>query len=205
MLIWGDPVLKQFASGIGATALEEEALPEILRAAILEEGPEILYLFGHGNVSVFTCQSCLFFFLSDGLNLDLVAGRYVHLLSCLTAQDLGNKIIQSGAKGYFGYWDEFVTVAKASPGSGRFVNAAFYGDIEIEIAFLEGMTELKAIYDRAVARFNEEIAYWQENWSRESCDGSRIQEYEAQTLIAILIHDRDALRYYPAAAAQAAL
>jgi hypothetical protein len=205
MLIWGDPVLKQFAQGIGATALKEEALPEILRAAILEQGPEILYLFGHGNTTVYTCQRCLYFFLSSGANLDLVANKYVHLLSCLTAQDLGNKIIQAGAKGYFGYWDEFVTVAKARPGSGRFVNATFLCDIEIEIALQEGPRDLKVIYDRAVARYNAEIAYWQENWSRERCDGARIQEYEAQTLIAILIHDRDALRYYAPATAQAAL
>lgn len=196
-LIWGAAVLKQFASGIKAAVLEEEAIPENIRNTILEQTPEVLYLYGHGGSAVYTCQRCLIFFLSQGFNLDLVNNRYVHLLSCLTAQDLGNKIIEAGAKGYFGYWDEFFCIAKAKPGSGRFVEAPFYGDIEIEVALLMGERDLKAIYDRSVARYNSEIAYWQEHWMEESCDGSRISEYEAQMLITLLVHNRDALRYYP--------
>lgn len=196
-LIWGAAVLKEFASGIKATTLEEEAIPDNLRNTIVEQSPEILYLYGHGNTTVYTCQKCLIFFLSGGLNLDLVSGKYVHLLSCLTAQDLGTKIIDAGAKGYFGYWDEFLCVAKARPGSGRFVEAPFYGDIEIEVALLEGQRTLKTIYDRSVARHNNEIDYWQHNWSGESCDGARISEYEAQMLITVIIHNRDTLRYYP--------
>lgn len=198
-LIWGAYVLKTFANGIRANTIEAEAIPDNLRSVILDQSPEILYLFGHGNASVYTCQRCLIFFLSQGLNLDLVKNRYVHLLSCLTAKDLGNEIVNAGAKGYFGYWDEFLCVAKVAPGSGRFVEAAFYGDIEIEVAFLEGKRDLKVIYDRAVARHNSEIDYWQEHWSEESCNGSRISEFEAQMLITVLVHNRDALRYYPAA------
>lgn len=197
-LIWGAAVLQAFADSIGADRIEAQALPAILRQAILGQSPGIIYLYGHGNPTVYTCEDCLVFFLSDGLNLDLVAGKYVHLCSCDTAQDLGYKIVGAGAKGYFGYWDTFLCMGKVRPGSGRYVNAPFTCDIEIEVALLSGSTDLKAIYDRAVARLNDEIAYWQENWEKESCDGVKVVEVEAQMLISCLIHNREALRYYSA-------
>lgn len=195
-LIWGAAVLQAFADSIGAAYIETEARPDILRQAIQSQNPGIIYLFGHGNPTVYTCEDCLVFLVSNGLNLDLVAGKYVHLLSCNTAQDLGYKIMGAGAEGYFGYYETFLCMTKVRPGSGRYVNATFTCDLEIEKALLTGETSLQTIYDRAVARLNSEIEYWQENWSKESCDGVRIVEAEAQMLISCLIHNREALRYY---------
>jgi hypothetical protein len=197
VLIWGDAPLQAYADTLGAEVLEQAATAENLRSAILDKHPSMIYLFGHGNVSVYTCQACERFFLSGGLNLDLVAGRYVHLLSCETGYDLGKKIVAAGAVGYFGYKDTFLCLTKETPGSGRFVTAPFLCDIEIQKALVEGQTDLKAIYDRAIARINTEIVYWQNHWAQESCNGSRIYEAEAQMLITALTHNRDCLVYYP--------
>lgn len=197
-LIWGAVVLKRFASEIEAASLEPYALPENLRAVILEQNPRRLYLFGHGWLTLYTCERCEKFLNSGGLNLDLVAGRYVHLLSCLTAQDLGHKIIEAGATAFFGYFEYFILVGKVRPGSGRFSEAVLYGDMEIEVLLLGGETNLETIYMGAMQRFTEEITYWEEHWAEESCDGTPVTEQEAQMLINVLIHDRDALRcYYP--------
>jgi hypothetical protein len=199
VLIWGAAPLQKFADEIGASAIETTALPENLRSAIVEQNPLQLYMFGHGLEWVYTCEKCQRFFtdpLHTGLNLDLVKDRYVQLLSCLTAQTLGPEIVKAGAKGCFGYNEPFELVLKVAPGSGRFVEAAVYGDIEIERALLEGERDLKNIYDRAIARYNNEIDYWGKHWAEESCDGALISEWEAQMLINVLIHNRDALRYY---------
>jgi len=202
VLIWGAAPLQKFANEVGASAIEADALPENLRSAILQEIPQQLYLFGHGQTWVYTSEKCKYFFtdpVHNGLNLDLVKDRYCHLLSCLTAQTLGPEIIKAGAKGYFGYYEPFELVLKVAPGSGRFVDAPVCGDIEIATALLQGERDLKTIYNRGVARYNEEIDYWGKHWAEESCDGVRIAEQEAQMLISVLIHNRDALRYYPVA------
>lgn len=198
-LIWGAVVLKRFASEIEAASLELYALPENLRTVILEQNPLRLYLFGHGAYTLYTCERCEPFLHSEGLNLELAAGRCVHLLSCLTAQDLGHKIIEGGATAFFGYFEDFYLYGhKAGPGSGRFVEAVLYGDMEIEALLLGQETNLETVYNGAIQRFTEEITYWEEHWAEESCDGIPITEVEAQMLINALIHDRDALRcYYP--------
>jgi hypothetical protein len=199
VLIWGAAPLQKFANEIGASAIETTALPENLRSAILQENPPRLYIFGHGGEWVQTVEQCKYFLtdpLHNGLNLDLVKDRYCHSLACLTAVTLGPEIIKAGAKGYFGYYEEFELVLKVAPGSGRFVEAPVCGDIEIERALLEGERDLKTIYDRAIARYNEEIAYWGEHWAEESCDGVRISEYEAGMLISVILHNKSALRCY---------
>jgi hypothetical protein len=202
VLIWGAAPLQKFADEVGASGIGAIDLPANLRSVILQENPPRLYIFGHGNDWVQTVDQCKYFLTDpahNGLNLDLVKDRYCHSLACLTAVTLGPAIVNAGAKGYFGYDEEFELVLKVAPGSGRYVEAPVCGDIEIERALLEGQRDLKAIYDRAIASYNQEIAYWQEHWAQESCDGVRISEGEAQMLISVLIHNRDALRYYPVA------
>ena len=199
VLIWIAPSIAKFASQIAAADLELTADPENIRGAVLDLTPQILFLSGHGNASVYTCQRCEPFFASSGLNLDLVSGKYVHLLSCLTAQDLGHKIIEQGALVFFGYSEEFWAVIKGTPGCGRYVDAPFCGDIEIETAFHEGDTNAKVIYYRAIARIDAEIDYWGEHWDEEEADGP-IDSVDAQILISILIHNKNALTYYTPAA-----
>jgi hypothetical protein len=199
VLIWGSAVLQEYSTEIGADPLELYASPDNLRSTILERTPRRLYLFGHGNDSVYTCEKCEIFLQSTGLNLDLVPDRYVHLLSCLTAKDLGHKIIDAGATAYFGYAEDFALMVLGDhPGSCRYVEASFFADLEIERLLLGGETSLETIYNAAIQRFNDEIAYWEEHWDEESCDGHEISESEAQMLVNLLMHDRDSLRcYYP--------
>jgi hypothetical protein len=199
-LIWGAAPLQKYADEIGAEVLGGIPSPDNLRSIILAYNPPRLYIFGHGNDWAQTVERCEVFltdYIHDALNLDLVKDRYVHLLACLTAKSLGPAIIEAGGLGYFGYIEEFWLIGKATPGCCRFVDAPVYGDIEIERAFNEGEINLKVIYDRAINRYNEEIAYWEENWDKETCNGTPITSEEAQILIGALIHNRDALKYYP--------
>lgn len=198
-LRWGAAPLQKFAEQLGATPLNMLALPDDLRAAILEHDPERLYLFGHGWNWLFTAERCEVVLNSQtGLNMDLVTGRIVHLLSCLTAIDLGYTIIEKGAQAYFGYYESYWMVGKVRPSAGRFCSAALFGDMEIEVLLHDGIRDWKEIYDGAIQCFNDEIAYWEENWKDERVNGMGITENDAQILIDVLIINRDALRcYYP--------
>jgi len=196
-LIWGACVLRKFAQEIGASPYDTlPALADNLRSVILEVAPQRIYGFGHGNPNGYSCEKCELFFHSSGLNLDLVNNRYVHLLSCLCSQVLGHKIVEAGARAFFGYYEEFWLLGKVAPCSGRFVEAVVYGDLEIERELARGQEDLEAIYNRSIERFNEEISYWQEHWDEENCNGVGISEWEAQQLINVIIHDRNALRAY---------
>jgi hypothetical protein len=195
VLIWIAPVVSKFATSIGAMDLDAEADPQNIRAAVIQFAPQNLFFSGHGNPSVYTCQRCEPFFTTMGLNLDLVVGRCVHLLSCLTGQNLGPQIVAQGARMFFGYREEFWAIIKGRPGCGRFVDAPFYGDIEIETVLYGGETNALTIYARAIARIDAEIDYWSNYWMDEEADG-RISDVDAQLLISILIHNKNALVYY---------
>lgn len=196
-LLWGAVPLRKFAGELGVTPVDMLALPDELRNSILQHNPERLYLFGHGWHWLYTAERCeVVINAQTGLNMDLVPGRIVHLLSCLTARELGYATIEEGAKAYFGYFESYWLVGKVRPGAGRFCEAALYGDMEIEVLLHEGIRDLKELYDGAVQRFNDEITYWEENWQDESVNGVAITENDAQMLIDVLIINRDALRCY---------
>lgn len=197
-LMWGACVLRQFAEGIGSVLSAELATPESVREAILEVNPKRFYAYGHGEEEGFTLEEVEWFFDSAGLNLDLVSGHHIHLLSCLTAVNLGHKIIDAGAASFFGYSQEFLSwhCDRTAPCGSRFNEASFYGDIRIEEEFQKGETSLEAIFCSAILQFDQEITYWEEHFDEEACNGMAIDEFAAQALISGLIHNRDALRCY---------
>ena len=98
---------------------------------------------------------------------------------------------------FFGYCEPFWLILKDKATSGRFVEAPFYAHIQIERALLAGERDPPALYRKAIGRYNEEIEYWQWHWHEESCDGAPVTDAEAQMLILVLIHNRDALRFSP--------
>jgi len=166
------------------------------------EHPELehLYHFGHGQGNVTTCNEC-YAFIGTGqydMNLDLVAGRKIHLLSCLTAQQLGQAILNAGATEYYGYDKEVLGIFEdtAEPGNCRFMLASAIGDAEIEFALRDGKNILEA-YQQAVDRWNEEIRYWQDNYDTESIPTAYgridVDENVASMLITIMTHNRNAL------------
>ena len=181
-----------------------EATPVISRAIILERNPNRIYSFGHGWSKGHTVEKCEPFLTTGGLNLDLVENRTIHLLSCLCAQgpgSLGQKIQEEGAKVFFGYKDTFMLIVwNKEPCSCRFLTSCFEGDLEVE-RVLTDSENYNAVYNQAIAKFNDEIAYWEEHYDEESCNSSGVSAEMAEMLIDCLVHDRDALvAFYPLSA-----
>lgn len=152
-----------------------------------QKDPLGLYGFGHGNPSVFTGNSETAIF-SAGDDLSILNGRVVYLLSCLTAQQLGQAIVNSGAKAYAGFMQEWQWVIAGTTDDDPYLD-------EIGLGFFESANELwKAMIDGAtlrqaltasIAKYNQWIDHWFE------IGGPYISE-----IIGALAHDRDILMAY---------
>ena len=178
--------------------IDENAYPDLLREYILDH-PELerIYGLGHGWDSGFTVNECLPF-ISTEQNLDLVENRVMHLLSCLTARNLGSAIVSANAYAYYGYNELFMLLAEGNsePCSCRFQKACLAGDMEIEYS-LHNKRDYEQCWNDAIERWNEEILYWEEHYDEEiiptSGGSMQVSEAMAGALIDVIIHDRDAL------------
>ena len=68
---------------------------------------------GHGNNDVFRGHEHEELWRVGNYNRQETSGKIIHLLSCLTARQLGYDLINNGALAYFGYNEEFTFVTTA--------------------------------------------------------------------------------------------
>jgi hypothetical protein len=131
---------------------------------------------GHGSPTVYTGYGqATVFSTSNTALLQKLAGKYIHVLSCLTAQQLGPAMISNGAAGYAGYYPSFYFTWKSTA---RFFDA----DAEMDRAFAEGQTPKQA-YQRTINYFNNIM---------------EILQKEEPDAVRYLVIDRDGLRCFPA-------
>jgi len=130
---------------------------------------------GHGNVNVYTGYNQGYVFTcSDTALLAKLSGKHIHLLSCLTAQQLGPDMIKYGAKSYAGYYPSFYFTWKSTA---RFFDA----DAELDRAFAEGQTAPQG-YKRSIDKFNAIM---------------EILKTEDPDAVQYIVIDRDGLRCFP--------
>lgn len=133
---------------------------------------------GHGNVNVYTgYNQTTVFSGSNTTLLKKLAGKHIHLLSCLTAQQLGPAMVKNGAASYAGYHPSFYFTWKSTH---RFFDA----DAELDRAFADGMNA-PASYKRTIDKFNQIL---------------KILETEEPDAVQYIVTDRDGLRCLPASA-----
>jgi len=147
--------------------------------------PCLIIGFGHGASDIWVGQYVpteeRYSTLLTPANADMMAGRAVYLLSCLTAQELGPALVNSGAISYAGYDQEFTWVGSgASPATD--LQAAPFGRAATAYPkeLIAGKT-VKEAQDRAIAVFNEEIAKWEQS-----------TDSYAREIVKWLLWDRDA-------------
>jgi hypothetical protein len=117
----------------GYTAILTNGTPQSIIDAIKTTDTPIYYGVGHGACCAYTVE-CTQMFLEAGpytcppadtevyrcltsMNLDLMRGRHVHLMSCLTGIYLGKELVYThGTRSYIGYKDFFIYgVCQPSP------------------------------------------------------------------------------------------
>lgn len=174
-----------------------DARPENVKEVIEREQPDMVWGVGHGQSNEYTTQS-LATFLRTGkepLNLDVTDDRIVHLLSCLTAKELGPDLINSGTDVYIGYNKEFYLGIKARdepyPIEGSeptekqdFVTNTLC-DLEAQRVLLDGGTVVEA-YHASQQRFDEEIERYE--------GGDRSDWYIAPVMARALFHNKSIQR-----------
>jgi hypothetical protein len=173
------------AQGIFLTELQgEEAVKDLVWETLSSIDPIFINGFGHGNTNIYTGDTEEAIFTDS--ECDILAGRIVYLLSCLTAVELGPAIISAGGLAYAGYnieWTWMTEDINADPYE-LFLAEGFYRSAnEFPTALIRQFT-----VDEARARSLAEYNRWIEIWETERADSP----YAAEA-IKWLIHDRDGL------------
>lgn len=128
---------------------------------------------GHGNVNVFTGHEHEELWRVGNYNSQEANGKIIHLLSCLTAQQLGRDLVEKGALAYFGYEKEFV-VLSSYPGPSDITedpiaDTFFECDSKIDQLIADGYRASEVyravmeLYERQIGELAEsypEVAKW---------------------------------------------
>jgi hypothetical protein len=154
--------------------------------ATMTTDPCLIVGFGHGSADIWVGQYVpadgAYSTLLTSANVNLMSGRSVYLLSCLTGQQLGPALVNGGAISYAGYNQEFTWVgSETSPATD--VRSASFGKAGTAYPkeLIAGKTVAEA-RDRAIAVFDEEIARWGQS-----------DDIYAREIVKWLLWDRDAL------------
>lgn len=139
----------------------EQANKTPIYNAIDNTDPFGFYGFGHGNdceftgdleEDIFTCAEC------DKLN-----GKLVYLLSCLTANGLGPKIMENGAIGYAGFDISWTWLSRSGtdgdPYEDPYAICFWESANEFWMALLDGLDFHEAA-QKSIDKYNEWIDYW---------------------------------------------
>lgn len=110
--------------------------------------------FGHGNTNVFTGQDHDVIWKVGSYDPQEVKDKIIHLLSCLTAVELGYDLVKNGARAYFGYKYEFIFYNRGTPDplDDVVADAFFECDSLIDRLIADGLTAGQ-IFDAAKELF----------------------------------------------------
>jgi len=136
-----------------------DASPDMIDRAISEADPILVWGVGHGNVDIYSVECRQIYMRACDARTSRMAGRVIHLNSCLTAQILGPDLISKGALTYYGSREEFWLYVGEPPCASRASMAVFLCEHQVEASLLDGKTTGRAQTDR-LARYDEEIEYW---------------------------------------------
>jgi len=129
---------------------------------------------GDTEQDIFECEEC-----------SKLSGRIVYLLSCLTANGLGYKIIENGAIAYAGYNISWTWVSEGEPTGDPYEDKYAHGywesANELWMAFIDGDDFYTAV-QKCMYKYNQWIDYW---YNSGDPDAAQVMMW--------LVHDRDGL------------
>lgn len=153
-----------------------------------ELDPIFFFAIGHGNPTTFTDDDEDIVWQCGDLTCPYppsnLKGRIVYLWSCLTARQLGPKIIEYGGWSYAGFTEKWVWLAEdawGDPYEDKYARGFFESGNELIKSLLDKKTMQEAVRD-SIGKYNEWINYWLQSDDR-----------FASECVKWLVWDRDAL------------
>lgn len=169
---------------------KENAMRNPVWEALATEDPIFINGFGHGRNDLYTGDSSgVAGTIFSTRDCDILAGRIIYLLSCLTANELGPAIIAVGGIAYGGYKIAWTWLTQASsvedvdPYTDWYGEGFYRGSNEFPIALIQGDPVWKA-KERCIAEYNRWINIW---------ETERADDPSSATAIKWLLHDRNGL------------
>jgi len=172
--------------GWRVTDLEADQATRInLEATLINENPLYFTGVGHGNEDTYTGQE-LEILLAVGLNEEIMSGRVVYLLSCLTGVALGPALIANKCKAFLGYRVSFTWLVdtRYDPEDDPKAASFKYATNTIALSLASGYMTLQA-YKAGIKAFDDGIELW-----------SQSEDPEASEVIHWLAVDRDGFVLY---------
>jgi hypothetical protein len=162
-------IADQFMNRLTIIELNDgDAMPDNINAAIQQYDPIFVFGVGHGNVNIYTVECMTPYMMVCSDTTRMMAGRVIHLNSCLTAQQLGRDLIAKGTITYYGNYEEFVLIIGRvvngvqqilPPCSDKLVTTVFDAEYAVEKSLFSGSTTGQAQQARLKA-YDDEINYW---------------------------------------------
>jgi hypothetical protein len=183
--VWMQSVLNSLAfRGVRKQLYGDDAVASKFISAIESLNPSLVVGMGHGNAEAYAGQYTEggYSILLTTANADLMAGRVVYLLSCLTAQELGPMMEARGATAYAGYNQEFVWTVSTpeSPATDPLAAPFARASTMYPKVLIAGKTVEEA-REEAIKTFNQEIEAWEQS-----------TDTYAREVVKWLLWDRDA-------------
>jgi len=158
-----------------------------LKTAILENDPFFIFGNGHGDSNLLrgyedkaVLEACE--------NDELLSGRIVYSLACMTGKVLGQSAINKGCSSYIGYGMDFTFIARDplvdDPLNDDFARGFMEASNQIPLTILDGGTSGQA-YQNSQRVFDKWIEYWgNQNMAEASyIVGALLLDKEGQTLL----------------------
>jgi len=141
----------------------QDAIKERVTQAIEKYNPDIVLSFGHGSPFVYTAENEKIVF--DKNNIDILANRIWHTLSCLVGQKLGMEMVECGGLAFSGYNESWYWVAEdVNQDAYKDKYAKYFFDADNTIAFILAVTKNVAeAYRAGQDKYNQYIDCWLEN------------------------------------------
>ena len=180
----GHPTKALQDAGLDVTDLQKgDAVRSNILSYLLAKDPLLFTGFGHGNTDVFTDDAEQVVF--DLNNVELMRGRIVRLLSCLTAQELGPAMIAAGAVAYLGYAVEWTWIQDdqaIDPYLEKY-GEGFYKSADADLFSLAAIKTVGTAYQDGLNTYQ----YWIDRWRASS-------DPYAGDVIAWLLWDKEGYR-----------
>jgi len=183
--VWMGSILSSLAwrGGLRKQLYGDDAVASKFASTVQSLDPSFVVGMGHGNEEVYAGQyiNGAYSILMNLDNADLMAGRVVYLLSCLTAQQLGPAMIEKGAVAYAGYNQDFVWTVSGGPPATDPLAAPFATS---STTYPKVLVKGKIVGEakvRTIEVFNQQIAAWEKS-----------ADPYAREVVKWLLWDRDA-------------